>query len=396
MLQGKRVRNWNLNSRLNLLTWRFFLLNPSTFYFTSGMKLRDILLSRKAKVFAISTLILLFTYIILRFIIFDSDPLVPFVYSVANSYLLLIEKFANLILLWTGSPMTIQNHIILLNGTQLSGFIPEIMYKKVVIIFLFLFWLTRTSSGKKICFTVLLLVISFLFVSIYNAVGAHLAANDTDYISSVLSIPHSIGYLCIITILFIWYRYNKESILNSLSKLSINTKLLEKIIFEIFIVIYIYIIVIWFFYLYFDFNLWIDFLFKSSQKILSIFGYDAKVEPSLLIGNNGSIYMAKACLGFKTMFLFASIVYLTGNDNKRRWIYIISGLLFLNFVNIIRFVLLFIHIQKHGGYVLAMDLHDMYNYITYFIVFILWIIWFEKFADIRSSGRKVPEVPGEI
>ncbi len=141
-------------------------------------------------------------------------------------------------------------------------------------------------------------------------------------------------------------------------------------------------------YIYFDFNLWIDFLFKSSQKILALLGHDAVVEPSLLIGNNGSIYMTKGCLGFKTMFLFASIVYLTGNDNKRRWIYIISGLLFLNFVNIIRFVLLFIHIQKHGGYVLAMDLHDMYNYIIYFIVFVLWVIWFEKFSDIRSFKKK--------
>jgi exosortase/archaeosortase family protein len=351
------------------------------------MKLRDIFLSRKTKVFAISILILLFTYIILRFLIFNSDPLIPFLSSVADSYLLLIEKFANLLLIWTGSPVTIQNHIILLNGTQLSGFIPEIMYKKVVIIFLFLFWITKTSTSKKICFTVLLIVISFLFVSIYNAVGAHLADNDTDYISSVLSIPHSIGYLFVITILFIWYWYNKESILNSLLKLPISTKLLEKKIINIIIILYLYIIVIQFLYIYFDLNLWIEFLFKSSQKILALFGHNAIVKPSFLIGNNGSIYMEKSCLGFKTMFLFASIVYLTGNDNKRRWIYIISGLLFLNIVNITRFILLFIHIQKHGGYVLAMDLHNMYNFIIYFIVFVLWIIWFEKFSDIKVKTK---------
>jgi exosortase/archaeosortase family protein len=388
ILQGKRVKNRNLNSRLNLHTRRFFLLNPNTFYFTSGMKLRDILLNRKAKFFVISILILLFTYIILRFIIFDSDFIIPFYYSVADSYLLLIEKFVDLLLLWAGSPVTIQNHIILLNGTQLSGFIPEIMYKKVVIIFLFLFWLTRTSTGIKICFTVLLLGISFLFVSIYNAVGAHLADNDSDYISSVLLIPHSIGYLFMVTILFIWYYKNKESILNSLSKLDISTKILEKYILGIFIIIFIYIIVIQFLLFYFDFNLWIDFLFKSSQRILAFLGYDAVVEPSLLIGTNGSIYMAKYCLGFSTMYLFASIVYLTGNDNKRRWIYIISGIVFLNFVNIIRFVFLFIYIQKHGAYLLAMDVHDMYNYIIYIIVFILWVIWFEKFADIGAFRKK--------
>jgi exosortase/archaeosortase family protein len=352
------------------------------------MKLRDILLCRKTKVFAIAILILLLTYIILRFLFFDSDPLIPFLYSVADSYRLLIEKSANLFLLLTGSPVTIQNHIILLNGTQLNGFTTEIMYKKVVIILLLIFWSTKTSTREKIYYTVLLVVVSFLFVSIYNAVGAHLAANDSDYILSVLSIPHSIGYLSMITILSIWYWNNKESILNSLSKLPVYTKFLEKKLFEILIIIFIYIMVIQFLYCYIDFHLWIDFLFKSSQKILALLGHNAIVEPSLLIGNNGSIYMAKACLGFNTMFLFASIVYLTGNDNKRKWIYIISGLLFLNFVNIMRFVFLFIHIQKYGGYVLAIDLHDMYNYIIYFIVFVLWIIWFEKFTDIRSFKKK--------
>jgi len=190
------------------------------------------------------------------------------------------------------------------------------------------------------------------------------------------------------TILFIWYLDNKKSILDSLSKLPINTKQLDKKIIEIIIIIYVYIIVIQFLYNYFDFNLWVDFLFKSAQKILSLLGYEAVVKPFLLIGGNGSIYMAKYCLGFRTMFLFAWIVYLTGNDNKIRWFYIISGLLFLNVVNIMRFVFLFIHIQKHGGYVLRVDLHDMYNYITYFIVFVLWIIWFEKFADIRSFKKR--------
>jgi exosortase/archaeosortase family protein len=190
------------------------------------------------------------------------------------------------------------------------------------------------------------------------------------------------------TILFIWYWNNKKSILSSLSNLPINTTQVEKKIIEIFVIIYIYVIVIEFSANYFDFNLLIDLIFKSSQKILSLLGYKAVVEPSLLIGENGSIFMAPACLGFRTMFLFASIVYLTGNDNKTRWIYIIFGLLFLFVANIMRFVFLFIHIQKHGDYVLAMNLHDMYNYITYLIVFVLWIIWFERFTDIRSFKKK--------
>ncbi len=49
-----------------------------------------------------------------------------------------------------------------------------------------------------------------------------------------------------------------------------------------------------------------------------------------------------------------------------------------------RFVMIFIHIQKHGGYFLAIEIHDMYNYIIYSFVFVLWVIWFEKFGDFKK------------
>ena len=350
------------------------------------MKLRDILLSRKAKIFAVLILILLFIYIILRLIIFDSDPVVPFLSSLANSYLLLIEKFANQLLHWAGSMVTIKNHMVVLNNTQLDGFIPEIRFKKWMALFLFLVWITKTSIGNRTLFTVLLIVAHFLVVAIYNAVGAHLTGlENPDY--SFLSIPVTLGLLCMITILFFWYRKYMMALLTGLSKLKINTRLLENEL-RVIIVIYIYIIASNFLFEFFDYGLWINFLFTSSQKILALLGYEAFVETKYLIGANGSIAMAKGCLGFQTMFLFAIMVFLTGDKNRYRWIYIVAGLIFLNFVNIMRFVLLFIYIQKHGDYDLAMDVHDMYNYIIYIIVFILWVIWFEKFADIRAFRKK--------
>ncbi|HEY5537029.1 MAG TPA: hypothetical protein VIL99_19120 [Ignavibacteria bacterium] len=350
------------------------------------MKLRDILLNRKAKIFAISILILLFTYIILRFLIFDSDPVIPFLSSLANSYLLLIEKFANQLLHWAGSMVTIKNHLVVLNNTQLDGFIPEIRFKKWMALFLFLVWITKTSIRSRTLFTFLLIIAHFLVLSIYNAVGAHLTGlENQDY--SMLSIPVTLGLLCMITILFFWYRKYKMALLTGLSKLKINTSLLENEL-RVIIVIYIYIIASNFLFEFFDYDLWINFLFTSSQKILALLGYEAFVETKYLIGANGSIAMAKGCLGFQTMFLFAILVFLTGDKNKYRWIYIFAGLIFLNFVNIMRFVFLFIYIQKHGAYLLAMDVHDMFNYITYSFVFVLWVIWFEKFADIGAFRKK--------
>ncbi len=84
-------------------------------------------------------------------------------------------------------------------------------------------------------------------------------------------------------------------------------------IFLLLIFIYICIIIKYFVFEFFDFHIWINFLFTSSQKILALSGYEAFVEPNLLIGENGSIYMSRDCLGFQTMFLFAIVVFLTGN-----------------------------------------------------------------------------------
>jgi len=94
--------------------------------------------------------------------------------------------------------------------------------------------------------------------------------------------------------------------------------------------------------------------------------------------------MLKSCLGLNTMLLFASLVFITGENSLKSWIYILSGLVILNITNIMRLVLLFMHIQKHGTYVGLVDYHDLYDYVIYGIVFILWVIWFEKFSHFRK------------
>ena len=78
----------------------------------------------------------------------------------------------------------------------------------------------------------------------------------------------------------------------------------------------------------------------------------------------------------------------TGKNSISKWLFIVTGLIILNLTNIIRFVLLFIHMQNHGGYVLKIDVHNIYNYIIYGIVFLLWIIWFEKYSDLRDQKKE--------
>lgn len=198
--------------------------------------------------------------------------------------------------------------------------------------------------------------------------------------SSAYLIARTPGILAMMTFLVYWLLRFKNEIFTTLNKLKIGTEGLAKKIPQIVIIIYIYGLLNNFILGWFDFIPWINFLFVSSQKILTILGYEAEVYVNYLIGEGGSIYMEKGCLGFGTMALFAAIVYLTSNRKRLVWIYMLAGLIFLNFVNILRFVFLFIHLQKNNGYTLAMEVHDMYNLILYSVVFILWVIWFEFFV----------------
>jgi exosortase/archaeosortase family protein len=338
---------------------------------------------RKINPFIFSFAILLTLYIVIRLLTFKSYPIFPVLSFLANSYLLFIESISNYVLHWAGSIVTIENHDVIVNNTLLDGFVPEIRFKKWMGLYLFLIWITNTSVRKRVNFSIFIILVHFLILAIYNAFGAHFLGLEK-YDKAVLSIPVTISLLIMNTFLFFWYTRNKSAFLKSLSWLKINTKLLENNLYVI-IVIYVCIITFSFLIEYFDFVPWINFLFTSAQKILALFGYEASVEPNYLIGANGSISMAKECLGFQTMFLFAIIVFLTGDKNRYRWIYICSGLVFLNFVNIMRFVLLFIHLQNNEGYKLTMELHDMYNYVTYSVVFVLWVIWFEMFNSSKSK-----------
>lgn len=332
-------------------------------------------------------------YTLLRLFLFDHDPVIPIMASLFDNYLFFAEQIANVILSAVDSTVYFDNHTIIMDGVLLTNaYTPEIRYKKIAFFVLLIIWFTKANLRSKSHFTIITILTHFLAILSYNTLGAYLSGSE--YYNPVpLSIPNTLILLSFIFISHIWYLQNKKPILEALSRTKLDSNSIGEKANSAFVCIYLYIIIGSFLLLYFTYEPWINLIFTISQKILNFFGYEAFVEPFLLEGNNGSIYMAKYCLGFKIMYLFAAIVYMTGRHDLTRWIYIFAGIIFLNFVNILRFVFLFIHIQKNSGYVLAMDLHDLYNYIIYSMVFILWIIWFECFSDIKGLRFRRKQVP---
>ena len=132
---------------------------------------------------------------------------------------------------------------------------------------------------------------------------------------------------------------------------------------------------------------YINFLLRATKSVVSLFGYHAEINGPYLSGTNGgTLFMAKWCLGFITMYIFAAMVYLTRRDNKTTWKYILFGIIILHVLNIVRLSLLFMFVQHYNDSELIMDHHVMYNIVVYLIIFGLWIVWFEKFSRERNKS----------
>lgn len=351
------------------------------------MKLANSLIWLKYKCFLILFLILLFVYIIFRFLILGTDPIIPFISSISDSYLSLSEKFANQLFIWTNHDVYISKHHIILNKIQIFGFYPALKFINIGALSLLLVWLTRTNIGRKLLFTFLFVLANYLFVSIYIAAEAHIVSIETED-ESFPALVNCLANIFMITISLIWYKINKDSILTSLSNLKINQIVIEKKISCLFILGYVYFIAIQLLLEHYaDLYFWINFLLNSSQKVLILFGVRANVEPYYLVGSNGALYVTSACLGINSMFYFAAIIYLSKKRNLSCLIYILSGIVFMNFINILRLAFLFVQVQKTGGGENFQHIHAVSVHVVHAIYFVLLLIWFEKFADFLSFKK---------
>jgi exosortase/archaeosortase family protein len=347
-------------------------------------EIKDLIKLTRGRILFSIILFSILIYIILRITIFPSDPVIPLISSILQPYLLLIESFSSKILSWAGYSISILDHRIYFNS-QVTESRTSLVFLKECIGVLVLIWITKATLLKRFAFTLILLISNFLFVSFYLIVFAYLVSVDPNDTYS-LAIPYTIGGLGILTILLVWYLINKDAVQESLSRHNLLNRLIGHRISEIFILSYLYLIIFRFVLQYFGSYYWIKFLLWSSHKIISLTGTDLYIEYDMLVGDKGYVYITEGCLGFTTMFIFASFIYLTGKFKEiKMWIYMLAGLIIINIANILRLVFIFLKIQNTGSIDKARDLHDLSNFVIYLIVFVLWIIWIEMFVRKRQD-----------
>jgi exosortase/archaeosortase family protein len=310
-----------------------------------------------------------------------------FFWNLIDTYLSFIERIADRFLYLIGSDARIREHQVYIETRSTATIDSGFLLKKWTLLLLIICWITPAKVIHKLVFTGLIILSNFIGSLSHIFLSAHLLSFDIE--TDSMKLLGRTPYELLMLFLFVtWIWYNRKSIFHTRLVKKFNLEFLEKKLPEIFIIMFLFSLMSNFLLGFFQYSAWISWMFNISGWILNILNYPVWVESNLLIGENGSIYMAKGCLGFNTMLLFVSIVYITGKNNWSQWLFILGGLILLNITNIVRFVLLFIHIQKHGGYALKIDVHDLYNYIIYGIVFILWIIWFEKYSDLLGKRKK--------
>jgi len=115
-------------------------------------------------------------------------------------------------------------------------------------------------------------------------------------------------------------------------------------------------------------------LLNSSAQILNWMGFAAITnEYNLLVAGHGILQLVYSCLGLGVISFFAAFVLSYPKQRKPKIIFLIGGILGIEFLNIIRFVLLALFWNKRENHIL--DHHTIFNIIIYLIIAITLYVW---------------------
>jgi len=124
-------------------------------------------------------------------------------------------------------------------------------------------------------------------------------------------------------------------------------------------------------------------LLDISAQIINWFGYTAITNDlELLVAGHGTIQVVYSCLGLGIMSFFAAFAIAYPKKLKAKLIFLMLGLLGIQTLNILRFVLLAIFWDKKKGD-LILDHHTIFNIIIYIIIAVSIYFW------IRHDDKKL-------
>ncbi|MFD2870921.1 exosortase Y [Mucilaginibacter ximonensis] len=129
-----------------------------------------------------------------------------------------------------------------------------------------------------------------------------------------------------------------------------------------------------------------DFLIWCSAAILKCFGFAVVTNDySLLVAGKGMITLVYSCLGLGVMSFFSAFVIAFPKPLNAKIIFLLTGLLIIQFLNIARFVFLAIFWDKKNGQII--DHHTIFNGLIYILISISLYFWVK--ADTGTTANDV-------
>ncbi len=115
-------------------------------------------------------------------------------------------------------------------------------------------------------------------------------------------------------------------------------------------------------------------LLHSSAQILNWLGYIAITSNyELLVVGHGALRLVYSCLGLGVISFFSAFVLAYPKKLKVKLLFLATGILIIELLNVLRFVLLALFWNKQGGQIV--DHHTIFNILIYIIIGISLYIW---------------------
>ncbi|WP_184545004.1 exosortase Y [Mucilaginibacter sp. FT3.2] len=121
-------------------------------------------------------------------------------------------------------------------------------------------------------------------------------------------------------------------------------------------------------------------LLSCAQQILTWFGFSAVHNGTqLLVAGKGSIVLVYSCLGLGLMSFFSAFIIAYPKKLKQKFIFLFAGIFTIQFLNVLRFVLLTLFWNKSANSII--DHHTIFNLILYIIIMISLYFWVKQKSE---------------
>lgn len=128
-------------------------------------------------------------------------------------------------------------------------------------------------------------------------------------------------------------------------------------------------------------------LLKCSALVLRCFGFATITNNyELLVAGHRAIILVYSCLGLGVISFFSAFVLAYPKPRKEKIVFLLSGIITIEFLNIIRLVILALYWDKRVGAII--DHHTIFNIFIYIVISTSIYFWVKNDVAVKKQHAK--------